>query len=88
MYRACLKTIAIVGRQFKNLINNNHSSIRWLLIRTQAIGDAGENDTDIQFELQKLKARIKEIYHRKFSWNNTRLGIDGLFIYLDNEKNN
>ena len=83
-----MKTIAIVGRQFKNLINNNHSSLRWLLIRTQAIGDAGENDTVIKFELQQLKARIKEIYHRKFIWNDTRLGIDGLCIYLANEQNN
>jgi len=77
-----LKTIALIGRQFKSLINNNQSSIRWLLLRTQAIGDAGETDTVIKLELQQLKTRIKEIYHRKFIWNNTRFGIDGLFIYL------
>ena len=72
-----MKTIALVGRQFKSLMNNNQSSIRWLLLRTQAIGDAGETDTGLKHELQQLKARIKEIYHQKFSWNNTRLGIDG-----------
>jgi hypothetical protein len=74
-----LKTIAIVGRQLKNLIHHPNSSLRWLLMRTQAIGDAGENDTTIKFELQKLKSRIKEIYHRKVIWNNTKMGIDGLF---------
>lgn len=72
-----MKTIAFVGRQFKSLMNNNQSSIRWLLLRTQAIGDAAETDTGIKQELQQLKARIKEIYHQKFFWNNTRLGIDG-----------
>jgi hypothetical protein len=82
IYRACLKTIAIVGRQFKTLINDNNSTLRWLLMRTQAIGDAGESDSAIKLDLQKLKARIKEIYHRKFFWNNTRLGVDGLLIYV------
>ncbi len=76
-YRVCLKTIAFVGRQFKSLMNSNQSSIRWLLLRTQSIGDAGETDTGIKSEIQQLKNRIKEIYHRKFLWNNTRLGIDG-----------
>ncbi|CAF2471874.1 unnamed protein product [Rotaria sp. Silwood2] len=74
-YRDCLKTTATVGKQFKNLIHQN-SSLRWLLMRTQAIGDAAQNDTAIKVEIQKLKARIKEIYHRKFTWNNTRIGID------------
>jgi hypothetical protein len=60
-------------------MNNNQSSIRWLLLRTQAIGDAGDSDTGIKSEIQQLKNRIKEIYHRKFLWNNTRLGIDGSF---------
>jgi hypothetical protein len=49
-------------------------------LRTQAIGEAGENDTAIKYELQRLKVRIKEIYHRKFLWNNTKLGIDGLYF--------
>ncbi|CAF0791335.1 unnamed protein product [Adineta steineri] len=75
-YRGCLKTIATMGRKFKGLMNNNHSSVRWLLIRTQAIGDAGETNTVIKNDLQKLKGRIKEIYHKKFTWNTTRLGID------------
>jgi hypothetical protein len=48
-------------------------------MRTQAIGEAGETDTVIKNELHKLKSRIKDIYHRKFTWNNTRLGVDGLF---------
>jgi hypothetical protein len=60
-------------------MSNNQSSLLWLLMRTQAIGDAGETDTVIKHELQKLKGRIKDVYHRKFTWNNTRLGIDGLF---------
>ncbi|CAF0801684.1 unnamed protein product [Adineta ricciae] len=76
IYRACLKTVANVGRKFKDLIAQNESSIQWLLLRTQAIGDAGESDTTIKLELQKLKARMKEIYHRKFVWNGTRLGVD------------
>lgn len=83
-YRVCLKTIALVGRQFKSLMNNNQSSIRWLLLRTQAIGDAAETDTGIKQELQQLKTRIKEIYHQKFFWNNTRLGIDGSYGILWN----
>ncbi|CAF1129435.1 unnamed protein product [Rotaria sp. Silwood1] len=74
-YRDCLKTIAVVGRQFKNLMHQN-SSLRWLLIRTQAIGDAAQNDTTIKSDIQKLKTRIKDIYHRKFTWNNTKIGID------------
>ncbi|CAF1222359.1 unnamed protein product, partial [Rotaria sordida] len=76
IYRSCLKTIAIVARRFQSLINNNQTSIRWLLLRTQAIGDAGENNTVIKLEMQKLRSRMKEIYHRKFIWNNTQLGID------------
>ncbi|CAF1098280.1 unnamed protein product [Rotaria sordida] len=75
-YRDCLKTIAIVGRQFKNLIHHQNSSLRWLLIRTQAIGDAAQNDTTIKFDIQKFKARIKEIYQRKINWDNTTIGID------------
>ncbi|CAF0852269.1 unnamed protein product [Adineta steineri] len=75
-YRNCLKTIAIAARQFKNLIENQNSSLYWLLIRTQAIGDAGETDLNIKIQLHKLKTHIKEIYHRKFIWNNTKLGID------------
>jgi hypothetical protein len=59
--------------------------MRWLLLRTQAIGDAGETDTVIKLEIQELKSRIKEIYHQKFIWNNTKFGIDGLFIYFDNK---
>ena len=51
-------------------------------MRTQAIGEAGENDTAIKYELQKLKARIREIYHRKFIWNDTTLGIDGLYFII------
>jgi hypothetical protein len=51
-------------------------------MRTQAIGEAGENDTTIKYELQKLRAKIREIYHRKFIWNNTKLGIDGLYLSL------
>jgi hypothetical protein len=51
-------------------------------MRTQAIGDAGDNDTVIKFQLQKLKNSVKEVYHRKFSWNGTQLSIDGLFIDL------
>jgi len=77
VYRTCLKTIAFVGRQFRFLINNNQSSMRWLLLRTQSIGDAGETDTAIKAEVHKLKTRIKEVYHRKFIWNNTRYGLDG-----------
>ena len=77
-----MKTVANVGRKFKDLIAQNESSLQWLLLRTQAIGDAGESDTTIKLELQKLKARMKEIYHRKFVWNGTRLGVDGLFALL------
>jgi len=51
--------------------------MRWLLLRTQSIGDAGETDTAIKAEVHKLKTRIKEVYHRKFIWNNTRYGLDG-----------
>ncbi len=58
--------------------------MRWLLLRTQAIGDAGETDTVIKTELQQLKSRLKEIYHQKFIWNNTKFGIDGLLIHFDN----
>ena len=75
--------MATVGRKFTDLIAQNQSSVHWLLLRTQAIGDAGESDTAIKLELQKLKARMKEVYHRKFVWNGTRLGVDGLFIFLD-----
>ncbi|CAF2449782.1 unnamed protein product [Rotaria sp. Silwood2] len=76
LYRSCLKTVAIVARHFQFLINNNHTSLRWLLLRTQAIGEAGENNTVIKLEVQKLRSRMKEIYHRKFIWNNTQLSID------------
>jgi hypothetical protein len=86
LYRSCLKTVASFGRKFKSLMNNNQSSIRWLLLRTQAIGEAGEIDTNIKHKLQQLSTRIKEIYHRTFIWNNTRFSIDGLFIYFDNKK--
>ncbi|CAF4740050.1 unnamed protein product, partial [Rotaria socialis] len=75
-YRNCLKTVAIIGKQLKNLIDDPNASLRWLLIRTQAIGDAAQNDTKTKFDMQKLKARIKEIYHQKFIWNNTRITID------------
>ncbi len=78
IYRNCLKTIATVGRELKHVIRNQNSSLRWLLMRTQAIGDAGETDAAIKFQLQKFKTHIKEIYHRKFIWNNTKIGIDGL----------
>lgn len=77
-YRNCLKTAATVGKQFKNLLHNQTSSLRWLLLRTQAIGDAGQNDTNMKLEMQNLKSRIRGIYHRKFTWNNTKIGIDGL----------
>ncbi|CAF1944601.1 unnamed protein product [Rotaria magnacalcarata] len=76
IYRACLKNTAIIGRQLQSLINSNHTSIRWLLQRTQAIGEAGENNTVNKFEIQKLKTSLKEIYYRKFIWNSTQLGID------------
>ncbi|CAF1133884.1 unnamed protein product [Adineta ricciae] len=76
VYRNCLKSIATVARRFNKLITNENSSLYWLLQRTQAIGDAGENDPLIKLRLQKLKSHIKEIYHRKFIWNNTKLGID------------
>lgn len=46
-------------------------------MRTQAIGDAGETDASIKIELNKLKSSVKEIYHRKFLWNKTKIGIDG-----------
>jgi hypothetical protein len=72
-----LKTVAIVARQFPMLINHPNSSARWLLIRTQAIGDAGETSTPLKVELQRLKMHMKEIYHRKFHWNQTQLNIDG-----------
>ena len=72
-----MKTIAFVGRQFKHLIHHPNSSVRWLLLRTQAIGEAGENNTMMKAELQKLRSRIKEVYHRKFVWNNMKIGIDG-----------
>ena len=64
-------------KQFKHLINNPSSSLRWLLLRTQAIGDAGDNNTVLKAEIQTLKNRVKEIYHRKFLWNKTKIGIDG-----------
>jgi hypothetical protein len=54
-----------------------NSSVRWLLLRTQAIGEAGENNTYMKTEMQRLRTRIKEVYHRKFVWNNTKIGIDG-----------
>lgn len=76
-YRNCLKIISLVTRQFKSLINNPNSSTRWLLIRTQAIGDAGDNNTALKMDIQTLRNRIKEIYHQKFLWNNTKIGIDG-----------
>ncbi len=37
-------------------------------------------------ELQKLRTSIKEIYHRKFIWNNTKLGIDGLNFKFKSNK--
>jgi hypothetical protein len=37
-------------------------------------------------ELQKLRTRIKEIYHTKFIWNNTKLGIDGLNFKFKSNK--
>ncbi len=77
MYRGCLKTIALVGRQFRTLIHHQNSSLRWLLLRTQAIGEAGENNTFMKTEMQRLRTRIREVYHRKFIWNNTKIGIDG-----------
>ncbi len=77
MYRGCLKTIALVGRQFRSLMLYQNSSVRWLLLRTQAIGEAGENNTYMKTEMQRLRTRIKEVYHRKFVWNNTKIGIDG-----------
>ena len=58
-------------------MNNPNSSTRWLLIRTQAIGDAGDNNTALKMEIQTLRNRIKDIYHQKFLWNNTNIGIDG-----------
>lgn len=76
-YRDCLRTIALVSRQFKSLLHHPDSSLRWLLLRTQAIGEAAQNDSVIKIEIQKLKTRIKEIYHKKFVWHNTRIGIDG-----------
>lgn len=82
MYRGCLKTIANVGRQFKNLIHYRNSSLRWLLTRTQAIGEAGENNTVMKMELQKLRTRMKEVFYRKLSWNNTTIGIDGSIVFL------
>ncbi|CAF2009560.1 unnamed protein product [Rotaria magnacalcarata] len=75
-YRNCLKTVAIIGRQLKNSIDHPNASLRWLLIRTQAIGDAAQNDTTVKFDMQKLKALIKKIYRDKFSWNNTEIAID------------
>ncbi|UJR30237.1 hypothetical protein I4U23_017775 [Adineta vaga] len=76
IYRNCLKIIATVARQFEKVYENTNSSLYWLFLRTQAIGDAGENDPIIKFQLQKFKSHIKEIYHRKFIWNNTKIGID------------
>lgn len=76
VYRGCLKTIALVGRQFKNLIHHQNSSMQWLLLRTQAIGEAGDNNTAMKYELQRIRTQIREIYHRKFIWNQTKLGID------------
>lgn len=58
-------------------MNNPNSSTRWLLIRTQAIGDAGDNNTALKMEIQTLRNRIKDIYHQKFLWNNTKISIDG-----------
>lgn len=72
-----MKTIATATKQFRKLMDNPDSSLSWLMMRTQAIGDAAETDPMIKFQLQRYKMLIKEVYHRKFVWNNTKLGIDG-----------
>lgn len=46
-------------------------------MRTQVIGDAGEGNTALKVEIHTLKTRIKEIFHRKFLWNETKISIDG-----------
>ncbi|CAF4005998.1 unnamed protein product [Rotaria sordida] len=74
--RVCLKTIALVARHLRSSINIHNASLRWLLLRAQTIGDTVENNTVMQSEIQRLGSRVKEIYHRKFIWNNTQLGID------------
>lgn len=48
-------------------------------MRTQAIGDAGDNNTALKMEIHTSRTRIKEIYHQKFLWNHTKIGIDGEF---------
>lgn len=72
-----MKTIAFVGRQFNNLIQHQNSSMNWLLLRTQAIGEAGDNNTALKYDLQRMRTQIREVYHKKFIWNQTKLGIDG-----------
>ena len=83
VYRQCLKTVAMTVRQFKSLMTNPNCSIRWLLMRTQVIGDAGEGNTALKVEIHTLKTRIKEIFHRKFLWNETKISIDGSLKFGD-----
>ena len=49
-------------------------------MRTQLIGEAGETDSALKNDIQRLRLNIREVYYRKFLWNNTRIGIDGWFI--------
>lgn len=51
--------------------------MNWLLLRTQAIGEAGDNNTALKYDLQRMRTQIREVYHKKFVWNQTKLGIDG-----------
>lgn len=51
--------------------------MNWLLLRTQAIGEAGDNNTALKYDLQRMRTQIREVYHKKFIWNQTKLGIDG-----------
>lgn len=79
MYRHCLRIVSSIGRHLQTIVDTNNTSLHWLLVRTQAIGEAGDNNTANKHEIQQLKSRIKEIFHRKFLWNNTSLSIDGPF---------
>lgn len=77
VYRNCLKVVANVTSQLSGIGKTSNSSLNWLLMRTQMIGEAGESDSTMKIEIQKLRSNIREIYYRKFFWNNTRIGIDG-----------